>query len=1258
MSKRTFILYALMMVSLTLAVFGFSANAYADDGTAYNGPHNVPGTVQAEDFNSGAEKAAYHENDSNSNTTYRTSSVDIAVNGGVTYINANYQEWLKYTVNVGTAGWYKISMRLSNYYPDNAVGFSSICIDNMMKGRYEIPNTGSATTFTDVDGPQYVYLTQGNHVIFFQMEGDSNFDYFTISSQTAPNWQSPGIVTPTYAVDDVIVADLNVKNSPYNAAGDGTTDDTAAFQSALDDAGYMGGGVVWVPSGTYKISGTLIIPYNVTLRGDWKSPDNGGGLGEGTLLEAYSGKDNENGTPFIQMQFNATLRNLSIWYPEQDYSNVHAYPTTVVVPPNHASINVMNVTLYNSYKGISDSASAHRIWNIYGTILKEGIRADNSYEEASLENINFKNSYWSNSTLAGAPTTVQQKQTLLNYTSANAVGINLLYNDDEYLYDIDIADAKTGMVYDTTAAGDFWGIAQKLNSTTYRVLDNSRNWGNRFIDKIPETSNLSYTFATDRKPASTTQFYNVKLSPYNAMGNALTDDTSAIQSALTAAGNAGGGTVYMPSGVYKISGNLSVPTGVELRGSFGSVHTSEKIDGTVLLAYAGRGNASGTPFITLASNSGLRGVSIRYPEQKYDSIGTAYPWTIQGQGDGFWVKDISLVNSYNGIDADSYNSDNFQISDSWICALSNGIVIGKNSDGGVLENTNITYGPWSEVYSPDIGPFDYGLATISAYTRDHAYGYTFKASTNLKAFNNFAFYTYVGNYFTSETEGTTSNATLYHSSNDSDQLTGFNFDAFGGGNKLIASTSGGYTDYAIKSSPSNWGGSVDLYGFHTWLYDNWDLKGGQFNFYNDYQGGDTPYNAALNQLPRASSSYSQAYKPGYAFDGSTSTKWQSATSGTHWISIDLGRQFYINQVVVKHAEAGGESANYNTRDYKIQVSDDNVNWTDYWTITGNTAATNVSNMSASARYVRLYITQGTQTGYDGLARIYDFEVYGICERNLTEGKTATANAYDFPNGEPDKAVDNNYSFKWQDTSGSGPHWLVVDLGAMYSIDRWVVANAGQGGESSVYNTKNYRLHVSSDGVTFTDIDAVDNNTANMTDRKVNAVGRYVRLWVTNGTQDGYDEYARIYEFQVYGARINNIAAGITPTADSYSGGVTQVPAKATDGAVNTRWASDSTSATHWLAVDLGGNYTINRWIVKHASSNGDSASYNTKDFKLQLSTDNVNWYDADVVTGNTAGVTDRKVSSAGRYARLYITNPNQNVDNYARIYEFEVYGRP
>lgn len=141
--------------------------------------------------------------------------------------------------------------------------------------------------------------------------------------------------------------------------------------------------------------------------------------------------------------------------------------------------------------------------------------------------------------------------------------------------------------------------------------------------------------------------------------------------------------------------------------------------------------------------------------------------------------------------------------------------------------------------------------------------------------------------------------------------------------------------------------------------------------------------------------------------------------------------------------------------------------------------------------------------------------------NIALGKKATANQS--VSGEtPDKAVDGSVSSyggggnsKWCSNSSAKTKWLMIDLGQTYTINRWVVKHAGAGGESTSYNTKNFKLQKSNNGTTWTDVDTVTNNTASVTDRRVNAfTARYVRLYITTPTQ-GSDTAARIYEFELY-----------------------------------------------------------------------------------------------------------------------------------------------
>jgi len=64
--------------------------------------------------------------------------------------------------------------------------------------------------------------------------------------------------------------ELNVTD--YGAVGDGKTDNTAAFQKALDAACKAGGGRVRVPAGMFLIQKHLSISYNTSLVGEWDAP--------------------------------------------------------------------------------------------------------------------------------------------------------------------------------------------------------------------------------------------------------------------------------------------------------------------------------------------------------------------------------------------------------------------------------------------------------------------------------------------------------------------------------------------------------------------------------------------------------------------------------------------------------------------------------------------------------------------------------------------------------------------------------------------------------------------------------------------------------------------------------------------------------------------------------------------------------------------------------------------------------------------------
>ncbi|MFX1396647.1 MAG: glycosyl hydrolase family 28-related protein [Promethearchaeota archaeon] len=196
---------------------------------------------------------------------------------------------------------------------------------------------------------------------------------------------------------------INVRD--YGAMGDTITDDTLAFQQALQTASQSDGGIVIVPRGDYRINGTLIIPANVTLSGVFVAPTTCGlnepfppkNIYKGTTLLAYSGRGNVDATPFITLQgHNSTLKGLTIYYPEQDDpQNIVPYPWTIRGGNPESitdNLTIKNVMLLNPYLAVDFArykCGRHLIQGLYGQPLRSGIEIDKCHDIGRIENVHF-----------------------------------------------------------------------------------------------------------------------------------------------------------------------------------------------------------------------------------------------------------------------------------------------------------------------------------------------------------------------------------------------------------------------------------------------------------------------------------------------------------------------------------------------------------------------------------------------------------------------------------------------------------------------------------------------------------------------------------------------------------------------------------------------------------------------------------------------------------------------------------------------------
>jgi glucose/arabinose dehydrogenase len=176
-------------------------------------------------------------------------------------------------------------------------------------------------------------------------------------------------------------------------------------------------------------------------------------------------------------------------------------------------------------------------------------------------------------------------------------------------------------------------------------------------------------------------------------------------------------------------------------------------------------------------------------------------------------------------------------------------------------------------------------------------------------------------------------------------------------------------------------------GANTYAFASWSDGGAQTHTivapatpttYTAAYNTSVDVNIALNRPATADGQCASTEGPEKAFNGSVSggraDKWCSS-SPNKWLRVDLGSAYHISRFVVKHANAGGEGAIRNTRDFNIQTSDDGTNWTTVVTVTGNTADVTTHLVTAIGRYVRLNVIVPTSTT-DAAARIYELEVYG------------------------------------------------------------------------------------------------------------------------------------------------------------------------------------------------------------------------------------------------------------------------------------------
>ena len=155
----------------------------------YSGvPASIPGLIQAEQFDNGGEGVAYHDTSTGNNGgAFRQTDVDIETTASgydVGWVAAG--EWLKYGVNVGSAGSYMAEFRVASSGQGGTFHLEMNGVN--VTGTMTVPNTGGwqnwqtlTSTVSLAAGPQTARLvmdTGGNSAV-------GNFDWMQFTAVTA-----------------------------------------------------------------------------------------------------------------------------------------------------------------------------------------------------------------------------------------------------------------------------------------------------------------------------------------------------------------------------------------------------------------------------------------------------------------------------------------------------------------------------------------------------------------------------------------------------------------------------------------------------------------------------------------------------------------------------------------------------------------------------------------------------------------------------------------------------------------------------------------------------------------------------------------------------------------------------------------------------------------------------------------------------------------------------------------------------------------
>ncbi len=220
----------------------------------------------------------------------------------------------------------------------------------------------------------------------------------------------------------------------------------------------------------------------------------------------------------------------------------------------------------------------------------------------------------------------------------------------------------------------------------------------------------------------------------------------------------------------------------------------------------------------------------------------------------------------------------------------------------------------------------------------------------------------------------------------------------------------------------------------------------------------------------ASSGHDGFNPPSQAVDANNSTVWSTpgrTSMQNEWITLDLGAPSTVG-LVKMHARV--DNGAFFPRDFKIELSDDNVNFTEVYAENDFVAAAN-TNYSftvehTTGRYLRIFITESNlhPTLNQYYVQIAEIEVHA--ETFITHfGATASSVSSEVAGYTREKVIDGDPNSYWSTpgTSGMAEEQITLDFGTMLEFSRVSLRSRHDLG---TYFPRDFQIQFSSDNVDF------------------------------------------------------------------------------------------------------------------------------------------------------------------------------------------------